>query len=66
MKHVAAKFEGPYLFGAHPTVADYYLFVMLLWAAKFQLAVPDNLAAFSARMRERPAVKRALTHEGLA
>ena len=66
MKHVAAKFQGPYLFGPHPTVADDYLFVMLLWAAKFQLAVPDNLAAFSARMRERPAVKRALTHEGLA
>jgi glutathione S-transferase len=39
---------------------------MLMWAAKMQLAVPDNLAAFSARMRERPAVKLALKHEGLA
>ena len=66
LKLVAAKFEGPYLFGAHPTVADDYLFVMLMWAAKMQLAVPDNLAAFSARMRERPAVKLALKHEGLA
>jgi glutathione S-transferase len=47
-------------------VADDYLFVMLMWAAKMQLAVPDNLAAFSARMRERPAVKLALKHEGLA
>ena len=66
LKLVAAKFEGPYLFGAHPTVADDYLFVMLMWAAKMHLAVPDNLAAFSARMRERPAVKLALKHEGLA
>ncbi len=65
LKLVASKFEGPYLFGAQPTVADDYLFVMLMWAAKMQLAVPDNLAAFSARMRERPAVKLALTHEGL-
>ena len=66
LKLIAAKFEGPYLFGAHPTVADAYLFVMLMWAAKLKLAVPDNLAAFSARMRERPAVKLALKHEGLA
>jgi glutathione S-transferase len=66
LKLVATKFEGPYLFGAHPTVADDYLFVMLMWAAKMQLAIPDNLAAFAARMRERPAVKLALTHEGLA
>jgi glutathione S-transferase len=66
LKLVANKFQGPYLFGPHPTVADDYLFVMLLWAAKMQLAVPDNLAAFSARMRERPAVKLALKHEGLA
>jgi glutathione S-transferase len=66
LKLIATKFEGPYLFGARPTVADDYLFVMLMWAAKMQLAVPDNLAAFSARMRERPAVKLALKHEGLA
>jgi glutathione S-transferase len=66
LKLVASKFEGPYLFGTHPTVADDYLFVMLMWAAKMQLAVPDNLAAFRARMRERPAVKLALKHEGLA
>jgi glutathione S-transferase len=66
LKLVATKFEGPYLFGAHPTVADDYLFVMLMWAAKMQLAVPDALAKFAERMRERPAVKLALTHEGLA
>jgi glutathione S-transferase len=66
LKLVAAKFKGPYLFGAHPTVADYYLFVMVMWAAKLKIAVPDNLAAFSTRMRERPAVKLALKHEDLA
>jgi glutathione S-transferase len=66
LKLVANKFRGPYLFGAHPTVADDYLFVMLTWAAKWKLTIPDALASFAERMRERPAVKLALTHEGLA
>ncbi len=66
LKLVAEKFAGPFVFGPHATVADGYLFVMLTWAAKLKLAVPDNLAAFSARMRERPAVNLALRHEGLA
>ncbi len=63
---VATKLEGPYLFGVHVTVADAYLFVMLRWAAKMKLAVPEKLLAFSDRMRERSAVKLALQHEGLS
>jgi glutathione S-transferase len=66
LKLVANKLRGPYLFGAQPTVADDYLFVMLTWAAKLKVAIPDALEKFAERMRERPAVKLALSHEGLS
>jgi glutathione S-transferase len=62
---VATKFEGPYLFGANATVADAYLFVMLMWAVKNKIAIPDKLTTFSERMKSRPAVQVALRHEGL-
>ena len=57
--------KGDYLFGADMSVADAYLFTMLLWAKKVELDVPKRLADFAARMRTRPAVKLALQHEGL-
>lgn len=66
LEYLATKIQGPYLFGAHVSVADPYLFVMLTWAKKLKVAVPEKLAAFSERMRERPAVKLALKHEGLS
>lgn len=66
LKFVASKFVGPYLFGPHATVADAYLFVMLMWAAKNKLAIPATLKAFSERMQTRPTVHIALKHEGLA
>jgi glutathione S-transferase len=62
---VATKFEGPYLFGANATVADTYLFVMLMWAVKNKIAIPDKLTTFSERMKSRPTVQVALRHEGL-
>ncbi len=62
---VASKFEGPYLFGANATVADAYLFVMLMWAAKNRIAIAEPLKAFMAHMRSRPTVQVALRHEGL-
>ena len=62
---VSTKFVGPFLFGAHATVADAYLFVMLMWAAKNKIAVPDTLREFGERMRSRPNVNIALKHEGL-
>ena len=46
-------------------MADCYLFVMLTWAAKNKLEVPSTLSAFSDRMKARPAVKKALSEEGL-
>ena len=62
---VATQLQGPYLFGANATVADAYLFVMLLWAAKFKIAIPEPLKALSQHMRSRPTVQAAMRREGL-
>jgi glutathione S-transferase len=62
---VATKFKGPYLFGANATVADFCLFVMLLWAAKNKTAIPEPLKALSQHIKTRPTVQVALRHEGL-
>ena len=58
--------KGTFLFGDEPTVADFYLFVMLLWAERFGVQVPAPMANLRRRMRERPAVVAAMTAEGLA
>ena len=54
-----------YLFGENPSVADFYLFVMLLWAEKFGIDVSPQMAGLRARMKARPAVRRAMENEGL-
>ena len=62
------QLEGrEYLMGTRFTVADAYLFVLLNWT-KFQaidLARWPNLAAFQARVGNRPKVQEALQFEGL-
>ena len=63
---IARQIQGDFLFGKAASVADCYLFVMLLWAEMTQQAVDAKLDAFRERMRQRPAVNTALTHEGLA
>ncbi|TGX55735.1 glutathione S-transferase [Sphingomonas gei] len=55
-----------YLFGAHFTVADAYLFVMLRWARAFGVRIPIELAGYFDRVAERETVRRALAEEGLA
>jgi glutathione S-transferase len=45
---------GPYLFGPRPSVADCYLFVMLLWATRFGIAVPETLVVLRDSMLDRP------------
>ncbi len=65
MGYLAETMKGDFLFGADVSVADCYLFVMLLWAQKNGLEAPGKLAAFRDRMMERPAVRKAMTHEGL-
>jgi glutathione S-transferase len=62
---IARMMKGDYLFGESMSVADAYLFTMLMWAEKVKLDVPQRLKEFASRMRERPAVQLALKHEGL-
>ncbi|KQU61957.1 glutathione S-transferase [Sphingomonas sp. Leaf339] len=65
MGYLADTMEGDFLFGADLSVADCYLFVMLLWARKNGLDVPQKLVGYRDRLMERPSVKAAMTHEGL-
>jgi glutathione S-transferase len=60
--------DGPYLAGAEVSVADFYLFVILGWSRVFHidLARWPALAAFRARLLERPSVRAALHAEGFA
>ncbi|WP_213285561.1 glutathione transferase GstA [Bradyrhizobium sp. sGM-13] len=57
-----------YLMGKQFTVADGYLFTMLMWATdrlKFDLSDMPNLLAYKARVGARPKVQEAMTKEGL-
>ena len=65
MGYLDERLKGDFLFGDAVSVADAYLFVMLLWAKKVGIEVPAKLAAFRDRMMERPAVQKAMKHEGL-
>ncbi len=57
--------ERDFIVGDQMSVADCYLFVMLLWAAKMGVEVPEKLVAYREKLKQRPAVKLALEHEGL-
>jgi glutathione S-transferase len=63
MRWIADRKVGKYLFGNEPTVADFYLFVMLRWAAKFKIVVPEVLVALQMRMGDRPRVQSAIEFE---
>lgn len=65
LAYLEERLDGDYLLGSRVSVADAYLFVMLLWAAKNSLDIPPRLAAFRDRMMAREAVKTAMAHEGL-
>ena len=62
---LAEKVGDGYLFGPDASVADAYLFVMLMWAVKNGVRTPDPLPSYGERMKSRPAVQLALKHEGL-
>ena len=67
-KYLETELAGrDYLMGKQFTVADGYLFTMLLWAdrLKFDLSELPNLLAYKARVAARPKVQEALTKEGL-
>ena len=65
MGYLADTMKGDYLFGSTVSVADFYLFVMLLWTKKFNVEPPAALVAFRERMMTLPAVQKAMKHEGL-
>ncbi len=52
-----------YLLGAHFTVADAYLFVMLRWARAFGLTLSPEMRAYFDQIGERDTVRRALAEE---
>ncbi|PWC34315.1 glutathione S-transferase N-terminal domain-containing protein [Azospirillum sp. TSO35-2] len=58
--------DGAFLLGDRMTIADAYLFVMLMWAPKSGIELPERLRSYFARMKEVPSVARALAEEGLA
>jgi glutathione S-transferase len=62
LEYLAEGTEGPY---ARISVADCYLFVMLLWAMKFGIPIPDPLLMLHGSMLGRSAVQRAMAREGL-
>jgi glutathione S-transferase len=62
---LADGMHDDYLFGNRPSVADCYLFVMLLWSDRFDIAIPATLPELRDRMMARPAVRTAMRHEGL-
>ena len=65
-KLLSDRLTTKYLLGDEPTVADFYLFVTLLWAERFGVEIPPRLADLRARMKTRPAVQLAMQQEGLA
>jgi glutathione S-transferase len=68
-KYLETQLAGrDYLMGSQFTVADGYLFTMLMWATdrlKFDLSGLPNLTAYKARVAARPKVQEALKKEGL-
>jgi glutathione S-transferase len=59
--------KTPFLTGETPIVADAYLYVVTRWAdrVKLDLSPYHHVAAFQARMRERPAVQKSIKEQGL-
>lgn len=65
LKYLADTIAGDFLLGDRVSVADFYLLVMLLWAAKNGLQVPAKLENLQDRLTARPAVRKAMEHEQL-
>jgi glutathione S-transferase len=65
LRYLADRLRHDYLFGDHPSAADFYLFVMMRWAATFGIDVPAPLLAIKQRLLARPSVQSALMSEGL-
>jgi glutathione S-transferase len=55
----------PYLMGERFSAADAYLFTLLNWAQWTRVELPEGLARYAERVRQRPKVQEALKAEGL-
>jgi len=68
-KYLETELAGrDYVMGKQFTVADGYLFTMLMWAVdrlNFDLSDMPNLLAYKARVAARPKVQEAMKKEGL-
>jgi glutathione S-transferase len=58
--------DKPYLTGDTFGVADAYLFTVTRWGVGMKHELPASILAFQERVAARPAVKQALTEQGLA
>ena len=69
LKYLEKEMAGrDYVMGKQFTVADGYLFTMLMWVSdrlKFDMSGFPNLMAYKARVAARPKVQEALKKEGL-
>ena len=65
LEFTATQMRGDYLFGDTLSVADCYLFVMLLWCHRHDIALPARLKDYCHRIDRLPAVVEAMTKEGL-
>ena len=65
LQYLADRVAGAYLLGDQPSVADFYLFVTLLWATRFGVAIPSALVPVYDNLRARVAVQATLAAEGL-
>ena len=65
MSYRADTMQGRYLFGERVSAADFYLFVMLLWAQKNGVNVPAKLDTYRDDIMALPSVKKAMGDEGL-
>lgn len=68
LRYVDTSLAGnEWISGSHFTIADAYLFTVLRWAlaVKLDIASLKNIAAYMARVAERPAVAAALAAEGI-
>lgn len=63
MRYLADTIAGDYLFGERPSVADFYLLVMMRWAGRFDIALPEPLTGLRLRLEARPSVRAALAAE---
>lgn len=67
LSYVNAQLKHDYLLGTNFTLADAYLFVMLLWTSHFKMDLNEwpNLEKYYERLKKREAILKSLKQEGI-